>query len=198
MDAAFARLEGRRGHGRVGSQTGMRCNWRRWLWGILPLLALSWAAVVAEHRHLERDLAERARMALAATGLGWGRQEVNARGGTRTGPAPHGGGPAKAAQSVRGVWGIRLIENRAGLIEKAEQYLWWATRRNNRIRLSGCVPSPSARAAILGVTKASFPGFEVVDRMTLARGMPAMDIWLGGGSFSFQPLAPVKPGDLRP
>jgi outer membrane protein OmpA-like peptidoglycan-associated protein len=175
----------------------MRCNWRRWLWGILPLLALSWAAVEAEHGQLERDLAERAGMALAQAGLGWATIEFNARDGILTGQAPQEGEPAKAAQSLRGVWGIRLIENRAGLIEKAEQYLWWATRRNNRIRLSGYVPSPSARAAILGVTKASFPGFEVVDRMTLARGMPAMDIWLGGVSFALQQLASLKRGDVR-
>ena len=57
----------------------MRCNWRRWLWGIIPLLVLSWVAVQAEHSRLERDLAERARLALVEGGFTWAQAEFKAR-----------------------------------------------------------------------------------------------------------------------
>ena len=51
------------------------------------------------------------------------------------------------ARAFPGVWGVRSVDNKAGLIEKAEKYLWWATRRNNRIRLSGEGESGESNAA---------------------------------------------------
>src|SRR5438128_806249 len=119
----------------------MRCNWWRWLWGIVPLLVLSWVAVQAEHGRMERDLAERAGAALTQSGLSWALAGFNGRDSLLTGRAPLEGESAKAADVLRGVWGVRSVDNKAGLIEKAEKYLWWATRRNNRIRLSGYVPN---------------------------------------------------------
>jgi OmpA-OmpF porin, OOP family len=175
----------------------MRCNWRRWLWGLIPLLLLSFIATEVEHARLESDLARRAALALSQAGLGWAAAEFNGRDGVLTGLAPQEGEPGKAAELLASVWGVRLIENRAGLIEKAERYLWWASRRNTRIRLSGYVPSSNARQAILGVTRAIFPGFEVVDRMASARGVPAIDDWLGGISFALKQLASLKRGDVR-
>jgi outer membrane protein OmpA-like peptidoglycan-associated protein len=175
----------------------MRCNWGRWLWGLIPLLILSWVAVRLEQGPMERDLAQRSAAALAQGGLGWAGADFVARDATLTGRAPQEGEPAKAAELLRGVWGVRQVNNRADLIEKAEPYLWWATRRNNRIRLSGSVPNVNVRHAILGVTKASFPGLEVVDRMKLSRGVPELDVWLGGVSFALKQLAALKHGDVR-
>ena len=57
----------------------MKCNWRRWLWGIIPLLVLSWVAVQAEHARLERDLAARTSVALAQGGLAWAMVEFSGR-----------------------------------------------------------------------------------------------------------------------
>ena len=175
----------------------MRCNWRRWLWGIIPLLVLSWVAVQAEHGRLERDLTERARVALFEGGFPWALAEVKARDVVLTGRAPQEGEPGKAADAVASVWGVRIVDNRAGLLDKAEKYLWAASRRNNRIRLTGYAPSIAARQTILGVTKASFPGFEIVDRTTLARGVPSTDQWLAGVSFGLKQLTSIKRGDVR-
>ena len=161
----------------------MKCNWRRWLWGIIPLLVLSWVAVQAEHGRLERDLGARASNALAQSGMPWAMAEFNGRDAILTGRAPEEGEPGKAAETLAAVWGVRTIDNRASLLDRAETYWWAASRRNNRIRLTGLAPSISARQAILGVTKATFPGFEVVDRTTLARGVPATDLWMAGVSF---------------
>ena len=89
------------------------------------------------------------------------------------------------------------VDNKAGLLDKAEIYTWSASRRNNRIRLTGYAPSIAARLAILGVTRASFPGFEVVDRTALARGVPSPDIWMAGVSFGLKQLTSIKRGDVR-
>ena len=175
----------------------MRCNWRRWLWGIVPLLVLSWVAVQAEHGRLERDLAERTRLALVQGGFPWALAEFKARDVVLTGRAPQEGEPGKAADALASVWGVRVVDNKAGLLDKAETYLWTASRRNNRIRLTGYAPSISARQAILGVTRASFPGFEVVDRTTLARGVPSTDVWLAGVSFALKQLTSIRRGDVR-
>lgn len=175
----------------------MRCNWRRWLWGIVPLLVLSWVAVQAEHGRLEKDLAERARLALVGGGFTWAQAEFKARDGLLMGRAPLEGEPGKAADALAAVWGVRVVDNKADLLDKAEKYVWIASRRNNRIRLSGYAPSIDTRQAILGVTKASFPGFEIVDRTTLARGSPSSDIWLAGVSFALKQLTAIKRGDVR-
>jgi OOP family OmpA-OmpF porin len=175
----------------------MRCNWRRWLWGIVPLLVLSWVAVQAEHARLENDLAERAGAALVDGGFPWALAEFKARDAVLTGRAPQEGEPGKAVDALTRVWGVRVVDNKAGLLDKAEIYLWSASRRNNRIRLTGYAPSIAARLAILGVTKASFPGFEVVDRTALARGVPSADIWMAGVSFGLKQLTSIKRGDVR-
>ena len=78
----------------------MRCNWRRWLWGIVPLLVLSWVAVQAEHGRLERDLAERASVALVDGGFPWALAEFKARDAVLTGRAPQEGEPGKAADAL--------------------------------------------------------------------------------------------------
>jgi OOP family OmpA-OmpF porin len=175
----------------------MRCNWRRWLWGIIPLLVLSWVVVQAEHRRLEKDLAERARLALIQGGFSWAQAAFQARDAVLAGRAPQEGEPGKAASALGAVWGVRVVENKADLLDKVEKYVWTASRRNNRIRLSGLAPSIDVRRAILGVTKASFPGFEIVDRTKLARGVASSDIWLAGVSFALKQLTAIKRGDVR-
>jgi len=61
----------------------MKCNWRRWLWGIIPLLVLSWVAVQAEHGRLERDLGARASNALGDGGIQWPGRHSNWQGAGR-------------------------------------------------------------------------------------------------------------------
>jgi OOP family OmpA-OmpF porin len=172
----------------------MRCNWWRWLWGIIPLLVLGWVAVQAEHGGLEKDLADRSRTLLTAKGFNWAMAEFEGRDAVLTGLAPQEGDPAKAAEALTSLYGVRFVHNRAGLLDKADKFVWSASRRSNRIRLTGFAPSISARQAILGVTKASFPGHEVVDRTTLARGAPPTDVWLAGVSFVVKQLTSIKAG----
>ncbi len=175
----------------------MRCNWRRWLWGVIPLLLLSWVALQTEHSRLERDLTERSRQALAQSGLTWAMAEFKGRDAMLTGKAPREGEPGKAADALSSVWGVRIVDNRAGLLDKADKYIWIASRRHNRIRLTGLAPSLNTRQAILGVTRVTFPGFEVTDRTKLARGAPSTDVWLTGVSFALKQLASLKRGEVR-
>jgi outer membrane protein OmpA-like peptidoglycan-associated protein len=175
----------------------MKCNWWRWLWGIIPLLMLSWVAVHAEQGRIEADLRTQAAQALAKAGLSWVAVKFSGRDATVSGQASDEAEPENAARVLNGVWGVRVVDNQIDLAPMAKKYTWTAGRRGNRIRLTGYVPNRATRKVILGVAKANFPGFEVVDRMATTRGVPAIDTWLGGVSFALKQLAGLKKGDVR-
>ena len=175
----------------------MRCNWWRWLWGIVPLLVLSWVAVQAEHGRIEADLQGRAQLALGRAGMSWAAMKFEGRDAILEGQAGDDAEPLRAGELLRGVWGVRVVANKAELLPKVDTYSWAARRRGHRIRITGHVPNRATRIVVLGVAKANFPGFEVVDRMTTVRGVPTFDAWLGGVGFGLKQLAALKRGDVR-
>ena len=175
----------------------MRCNWQRWLWGLIPLIMVSWVAIQLERESIKQDLTERAKAALMASGSPWAGVDINGRDAVLTGRAIQDNEPPRAEETVRQVWGVREVENRAILPPKIEPFNWSARRRGNRIRLSGYVPDRATRQAVLGLTKAAMPGLEVVDRMHTARGVPSPDTWLAGLSFALKQLSLLRQGDAR-
>jgi OmpA-OmpF porin, OOP family len=175
----------------------MRCNWWRWLWGIIPLLVLSWVAVQAEHGRIEADLRGRARLVLVQAGMSWAATKFEGRDATLDGQASDDAEPLRAGDLLRGVWGVRVVDNKAELLPKVGTFTWTARRRGNRIRIMGHVPNRATRMAIRGVARANFPGFEVVDRMATVRGVPSIDAWLGGVGFGLKQLAALKRGDIH-
>jgi OmpA-OmpF porin, OOP family len=175
----------------------MRCNWRRWLWGVIPLVCVSVAAVHLERGAIERDLTDRARLALAAGGAYWADVNFSGRDVVLTGNATAENEPPEAEVVLRQLWGVRHVNNNAGLPPKVEPYLWHATRRGDRVRLYGHIPNRATRQIIIGMTNAALPGLEVTDRMRTGRGVPPMDTWLAGVSFALKQLAALKKGEVR-
>jgi outer membrane protein OmpA-like peptidoglycan-associated protein len=175
----------------------MRCNWRRWLWGVIPLVGVSVAAVHLERGAIEKDLTDRARQALAASGAHWADVNFSGRDVVLGGNATAENEPPEAEAILRNQWGVRHVNNNAGLPPRVEPYLWYATRRGDRVRLHGHVPSRVTRQTIIGMTTAALPGVEVVDRMRTARGVPPTDTWLAGLSFALKQLAALKRGEVR-
>jgi outer membrane protein OmpA-like peptidoglycan-associated protein len=175
----------------------MKCNWLRWLWGIIPVAILSWAAVQAERPRIEQELTEAATAQMLRSGASWAQVTLQGRDAVLSGKAWEEADTEAALDALRKQRGIRVVDNKTALVEKAETYVWSASRRSQRIRLSGFVPTAAMRRDILGVAKATFPGFEIVDRMALARGVPAADIWLGGISFGLTQLAGMRRGEVR-
>lgn len=175
----------------------MRSNWWRWLWGIIPLLLLGWLAVEAEHTRIESDLQQRSQEALAGSGLTWAQAGYQGRDGVLSGRASDVADPDKALDLLKRVWGVRVVDNRADLIDQVENYHWAASRFNGRLRLTGYVPNAAARQVIMGMAKASFPGLELQDRMRLGRGAPNQDMWLGAISFALKQLTSLKQGNAR-
>lgn len=174
----------------------MKCNPLRWLWGVIPVLMLSWISVLGEHTRIESDLQARVGEALSKAGLSWAGSGFSGRDGIVSGLASDDADPQRAYDIVRNVWGVRVVDNKAGLIEKADNYIWTAAIRDNRVKLSGFVPSEEARRTVVGVAQATFPGREIQDLTKLARGAPPRDAWLGGVSFALKQLAQLKRGNV--
>jgi OOP family OmpA-OmpF porin len=175
----------------------MRCNWRRWLWGLIPLILLSWAAVYIERDRIQADLIARARAALDSTGSPWAKVDAEGRDIVLTGRAVQDDEPPRAGEIVRNVWGIRVVENRATLPPLVEPFQWTARRRGNNIRLTGHVPDRGTRQTVLGLTKAALPGHEVTEKLRIARGLKSPDTWLAGLSFSLKQLSQMRKGEAR-
>ena len=175
----------------------MRCNWRRWLWGVIPLAGVGVAAVHLERAAIEKDLTERAQQALTDGGAPWAVVNFSGRDVVLTGTATTENEPVEAEATLRQLWGVRYVNNNAGLPPIVEPYLWSARRRGGRVRLTGFVPNRTMRQTIIGMTNAALPGLEVVDRMRVARGVPPSDTWLAGLSFALKQLAALKDGEVR-
>lgn len=190
-------LNWRRAEGFSGSRIAMTCNWWRWLWGVVPLVALAWLAVHQEQGRIETDLKTRTEAALKSNGQSWADVTFEGRDARLSGRAIEDDGPARATGLALGTWGVRVVDNRTDLIEKAEKYVWSAARGASKLRLAGFVPNDTAHKAILSVAKANFPGLEIDDRMALARGAPSPETWLAGVSFALKQLGLLKRGDVR-
>jgi OmpA-OmpF porin, OOP family len=175
----------------------MRCNWRRWLWGLIPLIAIGLAAAHLERGAIERDLAERAKQALREGGAHWAEVAFDGRDASLRGNASHDSEPGEAETALLRVWGIRDVDNNAGLPPKVEPFLWSARRRGNRVRINGYAPNRATQRVIIGMAQATLPGLEVVDRMGVARGVPATDTWIAGLSFALKQLASLKRGEVH-
>lgn len=172
----------------------MKCNPWRWLWGLLPIALLGWIAVLAERSRVEADLTRRVKQGLESTGQAWVNVTFDGRDAILTGRAIDEADPPKALGSAQTVWGVRIVDNRTGLIDRVERYEWSAIRRDNRIRLDGLVPSDKSRRDVIGMAKATFPSLEIDDRMKLARGAPPLDAWIGGVGFGLRQLSQLKQG----
>ncbi len=175
----------------------MRCNPLRWLFGLIPILLLAGVAIFSERARVEKDLTERSQQALEAAGLAWARTVFDGRDALVTGLAYEEAEPDSATRLVARTHGVRIVRSDTKLIDKAERYDWVAARREGRIRLGGLVPNEKTRREIIGITRAMFPSLEIVDRLTLARGAPALDTWLGGVGFGLKQLALLKSGTVH-
>jgi len=175
----------------------MKCNPLRWLLGLIPILLLAGVAVFSERERIEQDLAGRAEKVLNDAGLGWASASFDGRDAVLSGRAADEAEPARAAATVAHTHGVRIVRNDAGLIDRAERYDWAATKREGRVRLNGLAPNEKTRREIIGLARGTFPSSEIADRLTLARGAPALDIWLGGVGFALKQLTLLKSGTIR-
>ncbi len=144
---------------------------------------------------IEADLKRQTELALGAAGHSWATVAFSGRDATVIGEALDNSDQLRAAGIARSVWGVRSADDQSRLLEEEKNYVWGAQLQSDgRIRLSGFVPSPATRKAIVGAAKATFPSRDIDDRMKTARGAPAQALWEGGISYGLKQLAGLKPG----
>jgi outer membrane protein OmpA-like peptidoglycan-associated protein len=102
-----------------GGTVRMRCHPFRWLWGLIPIVMLGWIAVDVERGRIEHDLESRATQALRQAGHGWASIAFSGRDGILVGTAPRREASRNALELARGVWGVRVVEGRTRLAERA-------------------------------------------------------------------------------
>ncbi len=171
-----------------------KCNPVRWLWGLLPLIALLWVATLDMQRRVQNDLEQRANEHLARNNLGWANVSFIGRDGVITGRAEEESDQRRPATEAAKVWGVRSLEDRIEVLQFVKSYVWHATTNEGVLSLTGFVPNEAARKAILASVRTSFPKHKVEDRMDLARGAPEQKLWLTGTAFALRQLAALKPG----
>lgn len=174
----------------------MRCNPWRWLWGLLPIAIWTWITVLGVHETIENDLRRRTEEALAQAGLGWASATFQGRDAILSGQAFEDSQPAKALDVAHNIWGVRVAQSRADLVDKVDTYVWQAALKDSTVKITGFVPDDATRKAIIGVAKAAFSKLEIDDRMKLARGVPPRESWLGGISFALKQLSGLKKGNV--
>ena len=175
----------------------MKCNPVRWLWGLLPVALLSWVAVQVMHADIEADLKTRVDEQFNGSGFKWIRTGFSGRDGLITGTATDEADPGRAYDIARSIWGVRVVENRAAVIDKVDAYEWSVARSANTVKLAGFVPNENVRADIVKLAKSRFAGAVVVDEMKLARGVPSPDAWLSAVNFGIKQVAGLTSGEAR-
>ncbi len=91
----------------------MGCHPARWLWGLIPVAMLGWLAVHGKSDAIEHDLEQRSTAALSAAGHEWASVAFSGRDGLLVGHAGSERDIDVAADLVRGVWGVRVVDVRA-------------------------------------------------------------------------------------
>lgn len=172
----------------------MRCNPKRWVWGLFPIAILTWIAGLNEYDRIEADLRLRTQAALLRERHAWAAASFDGRDGVLSGRGWEQGEAATALEAARRVWGVRAMEDRTDLPGKIDSYVWSATLRDDRVKLAGFVPNEATQKAIVGVARAAFPKSTIADRMKLARGAPPRNAWLGGVSFALEQLSHLRRG----
>ncbi len=175
----------------------MRCNPLRWLWGLLPIFALIWLAVIWEKEPIEEDLRQRTEAALNEAGLSWAGAGFDGRDGLLKGLSFSEDHPQRAIEIARNVWGVRVVDEDIDVIDLVSNYAWSAERTDGAINLTGYVPDEKAREMILKEVQSRLPSMQMADGMKLGRGAPPRDALLSGIRFGLDRLTQMSQGRVE-
>jgi len=172
----------------------MKCQPRRWLWGLLPLAALWLVAGLVGNDRIQADLTQRsASEALrAAATTSWATATFEGRDAILSGTAPSPEARRAAQEAVAAVNGVRLVRDAATILAEEKPYRWSAIRDSGRITLSGFTPSEETRAKLLADARAAVPDAAVADEMKVARG--ASSVYAAATAYALAQLGRLPDG----
>lgn len=106
---------------------------------------------------------------------------------------------ALTAAGAGGAWvgGVTSVDASGVNIGAFERPFSWSVRREeNRVVLSGAVPSEAARATLMSAATASFPNAEAIDQMRVVGGAPAA-AFTDVARHAIIELATLQSGEVR-
>lgn len=145
----------------------------KWWWGILPLAGLCAYTAATQTVFVEQDLTRRAGDRLAPLMLENPLLTFKGRDASLSADAFVSGSIDDAVKFVDSTDGVRLVHNRVQLIPTAQSYRFNIEKTDDAIILSGNVPLPDTRRALVEAVKVKYPAAKVVDELTYALGAPA-------------------------
>ena len=166
----------------------------KWIWGLVPLIPLWIVATYNKTPEVEADLSARATPAVANL-LDKGALSVAGRDVTLSGAAFADKGQTAAIGAVLAQRGVRLVNDTTSLIPEGKPYVWGATRDGDKVTLTGAVPDPVARLAVMKSAAESIPGATITDNMTYARGAAAAGV-AGAAAFGLKELNSLSKGEI--
>lgn len=175
----------------------MKCHPLRWVWGLIPLAVFSWLAALSIKEPVERDLGKRVTETLGNANLGWAKLRFDGRDGILSGQANEEDEPSKALLLGNSVYGVRILDGQADLLRKVQPYTWGAAHADDKVVLTGYVPTQTLHKGVLAAVKSQFPKAEIVDKLEFARGSPPAGEWLDGVRFGLKQLAHLKRGNVE-
>jgi OOP family OmpA-OmpF porin len=144
-----------------------------WWMGLAPALALWLALIQFETGPFEQGLAGRADAVLRER-LGDGATAMaNGRDVTVSGMVFDESARAAALAEVAALPGVRRVADALLPPPPLAPYAWRAVRDGSTVILSGGVPSPKVRAALVAAAQQAAPQARIVDEMAYASGAPA-------------------------
>lgn len=173
------------------------CQPSKWFWGLPPVLLVAVFALYGVRLQIERDLSARTAVKLSEAGHPWARARFNGRDAILEGLSFSRTELDQALKTVGALWGVRAVEDRTKLIVSPETYIWWAIKKEQRLKIRGHAPTKKVRRTILGIVKAAMPDLEVDDKMVLAGGSPPPQVWLGSVSFALRQLGHLRNGTIH-
>lgn len=172
------------------------CRWRSWILpGLIAVALLTAMAMVFKSSSIEADLTKRATAGLAADGQGWASVNLNGRDATLQGTAPSPEAKVLAVQSADRVFGVRVVDDGAGVLPEEKPYRWSATRgADGAVTVSGFVHDDATRKAVVDAVGKALPGVAIKDDQKLARGAPAGLV--GAAGFAAEQLGKLAEGSV--
>ena len=76
-------------------------------------------------------------------------------------------------------------------------FIWGVLNGAGGLRLTGFVPSESAKKLVLDAVRAGFPGLPVSDEIRIAAGGPPAEAWASATAFGIAQLARLRAGSVR-
>lgn len=168
-------------------------NARSWLWGLLPLLVLWWVAAKTLAPVIDTDLTKRANDAIAASGQGWAKVEIEGRDALIGATAPTAGAKAKVVALVQAIAGVRLVSAEGDVNPARSPYLWRADHAPEGLTITGYAPDDATRQTILAEAAKVFPKAKPAAKLEIADGAPSG--FAGYTAYALTQLGRLAAGD---